>query len=123
METSFGRGIVLGIVMVMTDFGSVYLSALVSLRWARWPSYLIVRGFISESMDVGGLGHIGGDEVGSVEVEENAVLRQVVGSILTSDARDVMMSVGFVMANKEGVLVEINVPDAGDVTTMVFSYV
>ena len=109
--------------MVMTDFGSVYLSALVSLRWARWPSYLIVRGFISESMDVGGLGHIGGDEVGSVEVEENAVLRQVVGSILTSDARDVMMSVGFVMANKEGVLVEINVPDAGDVTTMVFSYV
>ena len=109
--------------MVMTEFGSVYLLALVSLRWARLPSYLIVGGFISASMDVGGLGRIGGDEVRSVEVEENAVLRQVVGSILTSDARDVMMSVGFVMANKEGVLVEINVSDAGDVTTMVLSYV
>ena len=109
--------------MVMIDFGSVYLLALVSLRWARWPSCLIVRGFISASMDVGGLGHIGGDEVRSVEVEENAVLRQVVGSIHMPDARDVMMSVGFVMANKEGVLLEINVPDAGDLTTMVFSYV
>jgi len=98
--------------MVMTDFGSVYQSALVSLRWARLPS-----------MDVGGLGRIGGDEVRSVEVEENAVLRQVVGGILTSDARDVTISVGFVMANKEGVLVEINVSDAGDVVTMVFSYV
>ena len=108
--------------MVMTDFGSVYQSALVSLRCARSPSYLIVGGFISASMDVGGLGHIGGDEVRSVEVEENAVLRQVVGGILTSDARDVMISVGLVMANKEGVLVEINVSDAGDVTTMVFSY-
>ena len=104
--------------MVMIDFGSVYLLALVSLR-----SYLIVGGFISASMDVGGLGHIGGDEVRSVEVEENAVLRQVVGGVLMSDARDVTISVGFVMANKEGVLVEINVPDAGDVTTMVFSYV
>jgi len=74
-------------------------------------------------MDVGGLGRIGGDEVRSVEVEESAVLRQVVGGMLTSDARDVMMSVGFVMASKEGVLVEISVSDAGDVTTMIFSYV
>ena len=107
--------------MVMTDFGSVYQLALVSLRWARLPSHLIVGVFISASMDVGGLGRIGGDEVRSVE--ENAVLRQVVGGILTSDARDVTIPVGFVMANKEGVLVEINVSDAGDVITMVFSYV
>ena len=106
--------------MVMTDFGSVYQLALVSMR-SGFPSHLIVGGFISVSMDVGGLGRIGGDEVRSVEVEENAVLRQVVGGILTSDARDVTIPVGFVMANEEGV-VKISVSDAGDVTTMVFSY-
>ena len=72
IKTSFGRGIGLGIVMVMTDFGSVYQLSLVSLR-CGFPSHLIVGGFISVSMDVGGLGRIGGGEVRSVEVEEDAV--------------------------------------------------
>ena len=72
LETSFGRGIGLGIVMVMSDFGSVYQLALVSLR-SGFPSHLFVGGVISVSMDVGGLGRIGGGEVRSVEVEEDAV--------------------------------------------------
>ena len=82
--------------MVMTDFGSVYQLALVSLR-SGFPSHLIIGGVISVSMDVGGLGRIGGDEVRSVEVEENAVLRQVVGGILTSGARDVTVLVELVV--------------------------
>ena len=82
--------------MVMTDFGSVYQLALVLLR-SGFPSHLIVGGFISVSMDVGGLGRIGGDEVRSVEVEEDAVQRQVVGGIFTSDARNVTILVGLVV--------------------------
>ena len=58
--------------MVMTDFGSVYQLALNSLR-SGFPLHLIVGGFISVSIDVGGLGRVGGDEVRSVEVEEDAV--------------------------------------------------
>ena len=82
--------------MVRTDFGSVYPLVIVSLCLG-FSSYSIAGGFVFVSMDVGGLGRIGGDEVLCVEVEEYAVEGQVVVGILTSDARDVTILVGVVV--------------------------